>query len=111
MENKAESYSPGNTTNTSKIISDILVLPSLMTIESSQDLAATFKQLSLGEKSSLTLDASQVENITTPGLQLIASLQKTLVAQGGELVIKGARETFIHAFKDSGLESLIEASS
>jgi anti-anti-sigma factor len=86
-------------------------LPEEMTIETAEALAAELKQLSLAEKTSLVLDASQVENITTPGLQLIIALEKSLTAQGSALVIKGKRDSFADAFKDAGLESLLSKSS
>ncbi len=89
------------------VVSTPFVLPAVMTIETAESLAAELKQLPLSEKTNLTLDASQVETITTPGLQLIVSLEKTLSAQGGSLTIQGQREPFIHAFKYTGLESLL----
>ena len=78
-----------------------------MTIENAEALAAELKQLPLAEKATLTLDASQVETITTPGLQLIVSLGKTLDVQGGTLIISGPKDSFARAFRDTGLESLL----
>lgn len=89
----------------------VFVLPSVMTIETVEVLAAELKQLPLSEKTDLVLDASHVESITTPGAQLIASLDKTLSAQGGTLTINGARNSFTRALKDVGLESLLGRSS
>lgn len=87
------------------------MLPPAMTIEGVENLAAELKQLPLAEKTHLALDASQVENITTPGLQLIISLEKTVTAQGGTLTITHMRDLFIHNFKDAGLESLLRQAS
>lgn len=84
-----------------------LTLPALMTIETVEQLAAEFKQWPLVEKSSVTLDAGQVENITTPGLQLIVSLEKTLTSQGGVMAIIRKKDSFVRAFKDAGLESVL----
>ena len=84
------------------------ILPPLMTIETAEALAAELKQLLLAEKTCLTLDASHVENITTPGLQLILSLEKTLSDQGGTLTINGKRDSFMHAFSDVGLASVLK---
>lgn len=83
------------------------VLPSAMTVETAEALAAELKQLPLVEKTNLTLDASQVEAITTPGLQLVVSLEKALSAQGGTLTVGGGREAFLRAFQDAGLGSVI----
>lgn len=84
-----------------------LTLPPTMTIETAETFAAELKQLPLAEKTQLTLDAACVETITTPGLQLVVSLAKTLEAQSGKLTIINPRESFKHAFSDSGLESLL----
>lgn len=85
-------------------------LPPHMTIDTAEALAAELKQLPLMEKSDLTLDASQVEAITMPGMQLIVSLEKTLEAQNGTLTINGKRDAFTHAFRDAGLESVVNKS-
>ena len=86
-------------------------LPPVMTIEMAEALAAELMRLPIAENTSLTLDATRVESITTPGLQLIVSLEKALAVQGGTLTICGARDAFIHACKNAGLESLLGASS
>ena len=83
------------------------VLPSALTIESIESLAAEFKQWPFQEKSHLTLDASQVDQVTTPGLQLIVSIEKTLAAQGGSLIIHAPKEPFVRAFNDAGLQSIL----
>lgn len=88
-----------------------LLLPANMTIEAVEALAAEFKQLPLVEKSILALDASQVETITTPCLQLIISLEKTLSAQSGSITISNGRDAFNRAFEDAGLSSLIRQTS
>jgi anti-anti-sigma regulatory factor len=82
-------------------------LPAIMTIETAETLAIEFKQLIFERDASLTLDASHVENITTPGMQLIASLKKSITAQGGTLIINGTRTPFVHALTDAGLKNLL----
>lgn len=106
MQEKIFSHDTSSSSEEQQSIS--FTLPPVMNIETAEALAAEFKQLPLAEKSSLTLDASQVETITTPGLQLIVSLEKTLVAQSGTLVINGKRDSFVHAFRDAGLESVLK---
>lgn len=84
------------------------VLPSVLTIETAEQLAAEFKQWPLTQKSALALDVSQVETITTPGIQLIVSLEKTVVGEGGTFTLTGKRsEALVHALKDSGLDNLL----
>lgn len=87
--------------------SSVFKLPSVMTIETAEALASELKQLSLSECNSLTLDASNVENITTTGLQLIISLEKNISSSGGLFTIKGGGESFVCAFRDAGLENLL----
>ena len=77
-----------------------------MTIDMVEAVAAEMKQLPLPEKTHLILDASQLEAITTPGLQLIVALEKTIASQGGILTIQSAPESLVHALKDTGLEML-----
>ena len=79
-------------------------LPADMTIETVEELAGELKQLAILEKTTIKLDASEVERITTPGAQLIVALEKTLSSQGGMLVIVARSEAFIHALREMGLE-------
>ena len=66
---------PKNTTSDCASAGALLfTLPAVMTIETAESLAAELKQLPLAEKTQLTLDASQVEHITTAGLQLTSIL-------------------------------------
>jgi len=83
-------------------------LPEIMTIETAEVLAGELKQLPLSGKMTLGLDASRVESITTPGIQLIVALEKALTAQGGTLKMSGKRESFNNALRDLGLERLIK---
>lgn len=82
-------------------------LPVVMNIETAVALAAELKQLPLAGKTQLVLDAANVEVITTPGVQIILSLEKTLAAQGGSLKISSRREAFNNALRDIGLERLL----
>lgn len=83
-------------------------LPSIMTIETVEQLAAEFKQWQFTEDFTLTLDASKVENITTPCIQLILSLEKAIAAQGGSFTINNRKGVFTYAFTDMGLENIIK---
>ena len=78
-------------------------LPALMTIEAAEVLAAELRQLPLAEKTHLALDASRLENISTPGVQLILSLKKTLSSRGVALAINGQRDSFIRSLNEMGL--------
>jgi anti-anti-sigma regulatory factor len=88
--------------------SDIsFALPPMMTIETAEAVAAVFKELPIAEEMILTLDASHVERLTTPGIQIILSLEKTLAEHGGTLVVNGRQESFVHVFQDMGLQRLL----
>jgi anti-anti-sigma regulatory factor len=86
---------------------NIFSLYPVMNIETADALAVEIKQISLTEKSSFTLDASRVETLTTPGIQIIVSLEKALAAQGGTLRIIGRKDHFNQSFRDAGLERLL----
>ncbi|MDR3423583.1 MAG: STAS domain-containing protein [Alphaproteobacteria bacterium] len=88
-----------------------LALPPVMTIETAEALAGIFRELPILEKTILTLDASQVESLTTPGAQIILSLEKALAARGGSLAVVGGREAFTRALADMGLQRLLAQSS
>ncbi|MDR3449176.1 MAG: STAS domain-containing protein [Alphaproteobacteria bacterium] len=83
-------------------------LPALMTIETAEIIADGLKELPFPPRTRLTLDAAQVENIATPGLQIILALKKSLAAQGGDVCITGARDALARCFADAGLAGLLE---
>ncbi len=103
MTGKSTKKKPGSAVQDAVTFS----LPPSVTIENAEALAGELKQLAQSEKSAFVLDVSKVENVTTPGLQLIVSLSKTLAAQGGLLEIRGEKEGMIQALRDTGLDSLL----
>lgn len=82
-------------------------LPDIINIEVIESLADDIKRIIPSEKISLILDVSKVEQITTAGVQLIMSLEKTLSALGGEFWIKKANAVFSVVFKEMGLENFL----
>lgn len=76
------------------------VLPAVMTIETVAALAEELKQLPAGV---VTLDGSKTEILTTPGVQLLLSLQKNLSDAGGKLVLTQSQPIFTSAFAALGL--------
>ena len=87
------------------------ILPQIINIENVESLASEFKNFLSSKKTFLTLDAANVENITTSGLQLIVSLEKIMLALGGGVVVKNCSENFVSALKDEGLENLLNGGS
>jgi len=76
-----------------------------MNIEAIEELIAEFMALLSPKKQNLIIDASNVEDITTAGLQLIISLEKTLSAAGCIFQVKGENDLFSSVFKRVGLEN------
>ena len=83
------------------------ILPPMMTIEAVDQLADAIRKLPVSGKNSVTLDASCVENITTPGVQLLVSLAATLATQDISLIFNGKSEVFTRAFSDTGLAGFL----
>lgn len=79
-------------------------LPVAMTIETIEPLAALFRDI-IKTPQATTLDASDVEIITSPGAQLLVALSKTLEVQDIALKIRGARASFIQVLTQLGLGS------
>lgn len=83
-------------------------LPAALTIETaeaqSESLIAIIKSQPMG----LTLDASQTNLVTTPGVQLLLSLANTQARHGGTLAIAHLTPAFNDAFTDLGLGAWLE---
>jgi anti-anti-sigma factor len=85
----------------------VFALPSSMAIENAEPLAHDLRQLCASASTKLTLDASAVDSISTPGLQLLVSLSKAMQSRGGDIAIIGARDIFSRAVEDSGLSAAL----
>lgn len=67
------------------------VLPEDMTIQTVEELVVELRELSPAG-GVLLLDAGRVENITTPGIQLLLSLEETLNVSGDSLRLINTHE-------------------
>jgi len=85
-------------------------LSTALTIDSVEDLAHELKKHLAQNKHNpnLSLDASAVEVITTPGVQMIIALGKLLERHNGALAINNPTEIFIKAFETLGLAQLLQ---
>lgn len=81
-------------------------LPSAMTADSAEALTENLSQLPLSPKTHVALDASQVEHLTTSGVQILTALEKSLRQTEGVLEITGQPAFFTQALSDLGLEWL-----
>jgi len=80
-------------------------LPPLLTIETVDELTADFVRI-LGEHPPLlTLEASRTEVLTTPGVQLLVTLDDALSLDGGALRIAGPSRACEDAFAILGFSS------
>lgn len=85
-------------------------LPPMLTIETVDRLAAALSALPIAETKAaqtMQLDASLVEAITTPGMQLLLALQKTLTDAGGSVQLSGLRASCVEALRAAGMEKLL----
>ena len=77
-----------------------------LTIESAAELRERLQAV-LGDGASLRIDAHAVERVDTAGLQVLASLQKTLQARGGGLQWEGFSDEMLDALELAGMKSLL----
>ncbi len=79
--------------------------PSMLTIETAEELAAQLKLLPRQPGVNLEIDLSNIEGVTTPGLQLFVSMQKALQGNGAHLNFSGKiGDVFSNALTDTGLD-------
>ncbi len=85
-------------------------LSSALTIDSVENLANVLKAFLVENNKNpcLALDASGVEVITTPGVQMIIALGKILERHSGKLEINNPTEVFVKAFETLGLRHLLQ---
>lgn len=77
-----------------------------LTMENAEELR-THLLSALGEHTSVRIDAKAVERVDAAGLQVLASLQKTVEARGGGLHWDGFSEEMLQALELSGMKSLL----
>ena len=62
---------------------------------------------SIGDIEKLVLDFSELEYISSAGLRVILSTQKTMNKQGGEMVIRNVNETISEIFDVTGFSDIL----
>lgn len=68
-------------------VQNTFVLPSELTMENIVVVHEELKRLAAGENKDIVLDASSLQKVTTAGLQLLVSLDKSVSQQNGHLRI------------------------
>lgn len=84
-----------------------LVLPAALTIDTVEAYASEILPQLTPTTTHVALDAAGLELITTPGMQLLLSLHKTLQAQGAQLVLHQPGEAVSAAFTHLGCLNLL----
>lgn len=83
------------------------VLPNVLSLGAAEQLRENLVQrLVLG--SDITIDASQVDAITTPCMQVIISAGNTFEDAGSQVTIEAPSPAFIEAFNDLGFNDIFE---
>lgn len=86
---------------------NIVPLPNILNLSISEDLRETFVQ-HLTAEPNLVLDASAVDTITTPCMQVIVAAGKSLEESGNALSILNSSPAFTAAIDDLGLTDLFD---
>jgi anti-anti-sigma regulatory factor len=84
-------------------------LPASITLEEAPALAEALRALPLQENQALKLDASAVEVITTPGIQLILALGLSRAQHGGQLQLAAPSSALVDSFLALGLGAELQA--
>lgn len=79
-----------------------LVVPPALDIINAESFLTSLKDTA--PDTALTLNAEKVERITTPGVQLLLSIDSTLTKGGGKLTLQSPSEIFNNALIDLGFE-------
>jgi len=84
-------------------------LPTTLVIGNIEEIFVQFKQIDFKNSVPFSLDASQVKSITTPGVQLILSLERTLKEHNSNFLLVNASENFKESFRTLGLGNKLES--
>lgn len=79
-------------------------LPQSLTIETVESFADQLRQQLDIDVTEVSVDASGVELITTPGVQLLVALGKSLEARNGKLRLINAGSSFFSVFSMLGMD-------
>ena len=91
-----------------------LALPAALTINTVAEfqVAALMQLAELitgegGPAQPMVLDAAALETMTTPGMQLLLSLEKSLIARASTLTIMNPTDAYMQACLDLGLDDYL----
>lgn len=87
----------------------ILALPSALTLENVEDFYTQLRKVEIKNGMTFELNAQNLSSITTPGMQVIISLARTVAQAEGKIHISWPTPSLKEAFKILGLDSEYEA--
>ena len=90
---------------------EAVVLPAVLGIGESAELLAMLTPPVVDGKGDMEIDASEVERITTPAIQILLSAARTMEMSERRMQFKSPSETLLGAFRCLGLESEITTRS
>ena len=82
-------------------------LPSVLNLGVAESLREQFVEQSIQE-TSIVIDASEVETITTPCIQVLLAADRAMEEAGGSFSLKLSSPPFQAAFQDLGLNVIFE---
>ena len=82
-------------------------LPSILTIEGVEGFAAEIKKFFAASSADIKIDASAVSNITTPAIQIIIAIKKSLLSNNNNLIIADSSDEFNATIGRLGLTDLL----
>lgn len=83
------------------------LLPETLDISTAEDLLGELKKAA-EQSTSITIDGSKAERITTPAIQLLLALEKSFEKADTELHVISPSENLQAAFADLGLKSHLD---
>jgi anti-anti-sigma factor len=98
---RAMSETAENTNETS------MLLPSRLCAETVEEICNEMRAAKLDRFKQVTLDFSQVDIFTSPGMQLVLALGKSLQDAGGKLAVSHVKPGVSQAMRDLGFEHLL----
>lgn len=86
-------------------------MPSSFTAENVEQFTAEMLRQDAGIQRTVTLDFTDTANLTTPGVQILLSLERSLSETAGVLVVTEVRHAIREVFCDLGFERLLKTVS
>jgi anti-anti-sigma regulatory factor len=87
----------------------ILALPSILTLETIEEFYAEVRKIDITNGAPVVVDAEKLTSITTPGIQIILSIARSVAQSGGAFSINPASRALQDSCRILGLDSEYES--